>query len=66
MTGVLSTGTFLITAITATKARGAIRLGKYKLLEYYENGSVQLFDLEKDIGEQNDLSKAKPMSKRSY
>ena len=39
---------------------GAIRLGKYKLLEYYENGSVQLFDLEKDIGEQNDLSKAKP------
>ena len=39
---------------------GAIRLGNYKLLEYYENGSVQLFDLEKDIGEQNDLSKAKP------
>jgi arylsulfatase A-like enzyme len=39
---------------------GAIRLGKYKLLEYYENGSVQLFDLEKDIGEQNDLSEAKP------
>ena len=39
---------------------GAMRLGKYKLLEYYESGSVQLFDLEKDIGEQNDLSKAKP------
>ena len=35
---------------------GAIRLGKYKLLEYYENGSVQLFDLEKDLGERNDLS----------
>ncbi|MDE2714315.1 MAG: sulfatase-like hydrolase/transferase, partial [Verrucomicrobiota bacterium] len=39
---------------------GAIRSGKYKLIEYYENGSVQLFDLEKDLGEQNDLSKAKP------
>ncbi|HAW97900.1 MAG TPA: hypothetical protein DCX67_05130 [Opitutae bacterium] len=39
---------------------GAIRLGKYKLLEYYENGSVQLFDLEKDLGEQNDLSGSKP------
>ena len=39
---------------------GAIRLGKYKLLEYYENGSVQLFDLKEDLGEQNDLSKAKP------
>ena len=39
---------------------GAIRSGQYKLIEYYENGSVQLFDLEKDLGEQNDLSKAKP------
>ena len=39
---------------------GAIRLGNYKLLEYYENGSVQLFDLENDLGEQDDLSKAKP------
>ena len=39
---------------------GAIRLGNYKLLEYFENGSVQLFDLEKDLGEQNDLSKVKP------
>ncbi len=35
---------------------GAIRSGRYKLLEYFENGSVQLFDLENDIGEQNDLS----------
>ncbi len=35
---------------------GAIRLGKYKLLEYFENGSVQLFDLENDLGEQRDLS----------
>ncbi len=39
---------------------GAIRLGKYKLLEYFENGSVQLFDLENDIGEKKDLSKEKP------
>jgi arylsulfatase A-like enzyme len=39
---------------------GAIRSGKYKLLEYFENGSVQLFDLENDIGEQNDLSKIEP------
>jgi arylsulfatase A len=35
---------------------GAIRFGRYKLLEYYENGTVQLFDLENDIGEQNDLA----------
>ncbi|MEO0445531.1 MAG: sulfatase [Verrucomicrobiota bacterium] len=35
---------------------GAIRDGRYKLLEYFENGSVQLFDLANDIGEQNDLA----------
>ncbi len=39
---------------------GAIRWGKYKLLEYFENETVQLFDLESDIGEQNDLSKTDP------
>lgn len=37
---------------------GAIRDGDYKLLEYFENGTVQLFNLAKDIGEQNDLSKS--------
>lgn len=39
---------------------GAVRSGRYKLLEYYENGTVQLFDLENDIGEQNDLAKSQP------
>ena len=37
---------------------GAIRDGDYKLLEYFENGTVQLFNLKNDIGEQNDLSKS--------
>lgn len=35
---------------------GAIRDGDFKLLEYFENGTVQLFDLKNDIGEQKDLS----------
>ena len=35
-------------------------MGKYKLLEYFENGSVQLFDLENDIGERNDLAESQP------
>ena len=39
---------------------GAIRFGRYKLIEYYENGTVQLFDLENDIGEQNDIAKSHP------
>jgi arylsulfatase A-like enzyme len=35
---------------------GAIREGRYKLIEYFENGSFQLFDLENDPGEQFNLS----------
>jgi len=39
---------------------GAVRVGKYKLLEYFENGTVQLFDLDNDLGEQRDISKENP------
>lgn len=39
---------------------GAIRYGDYKLLEYYENNTVQLFNLKADPGEQHDLSKSDP------
>ena len=35
---------------------GAVREGAWKLLEYFENGTVQLFDLENDPGEQRDLA----------
>ena len=35
---------------------GAIRLRDYKLLDYFENDTVQLFNLAVDPGEQNDLS----------
>jgi arylsulfatase A-like enzyme len=39
---------------------GAIRCGDYKLLEYFENNTVQLFNLKDDPGEQNDLSQVAP------
>jgi arylsulfatase A-like enzyme len=39
---------------------GAIREGDYKLLEYFENNTVQLFNLKEDIGEQNDLARVRP------
>ncbi len=39
---------------------GAIRCGDYKLLEYFENNTVQLFNLKDDLGEQNDLSQVAP------
>jgi arylsulfatase A-like enzyme len=39
---------------------GAVRAGDYKLLEYFENNTVQLFNLRNDIGEQHDLSRSEP------
>lgn len=39
---------------------GAVRYGDYKLIEYYENNTVQLFNLKDDIGEQHDLSRTLP------
>lgn len=39
---------------------GAVRKGDYKLLDYFENNSVQLFNLKQDPGELNDLSASEP------
>jgi arylsulfatase A len=39
---------------------GAIRFGDYKLLEYFENNTVQLFNLSIDPGEQVDLARSQP------
>jgi arylsulfatase A-like enzyme len=39
---------------------GAVRYKNFKLIEYFENGTIQLFDLDKDIGELNDISKVNP------
>ncbi|MGK0188941.1 MAG: arylsulfatase A [Verrucomicrobiales bacterium] len=38
----------------------AIRDGDFKLIEYFENGSVQLFNLREDIGEHRNLASASP------
>jgi arylsulfatase A len=39
---------------------GAIRVGDFKLIENYEDGRLELFNLKDDIGEQNDLSETMP------
>ncbi len=39
---------------------GAVREGRWKLIEWYEDGRVELFDLESDIGESRDLAKIEP------
>jgi len=44
---------------------GAIRASDWKLIEYFETGDLELFNLKEDAGEQNDLSKAMPEKTRS-
>jgi arylsulfatase A-like enzyme len=39
---------------------GAIRIGPWKLVERYEDGSVELYNLDKDISESNDLADQYP------
>lgn len=43
-----------------TRPGAVIRLGKWKLHYYFENKEIELFDLEADISEKNDLSKSNP------
>jgi arylsulfatase A len=38
----------------------AIRSGKYKLIEYFDDDSVELYDLEADLSEKKDLAKELP------
>jgi arylsulfatase A-like enzyme len=39
---------------------GAVRVGNHKLLEFYEDSRVELYDLAADPGEQRDLAAAQP------
>lgn len=38
----------------------AIRKGDYKLIEQFESGTVELYDLSKDVGESKNLAKSQP------
>jgi arylsulfatase A-like enzyme len=39
---------------------GAVRKGDYKLVEVYETGAVELYNLRNDIGEEKNLARAMP------
>ncbi|MEM6845290.1 MAG: sulfatase, partial [Bacteroidota bacterium] len=39
---------------------GAVREGKWKLIENYETGGTELFNLAEDISEKNDLKFSHP------
>lgn len=43
-----------------SRPASAIRVGDYKLIEWFEDGSVELFDLSNDIGEEKNLATQEP------
>jgi arylsulfatase A-like enzyme len=43
-----------------TKPYGAIRSGDWKLIEFFEDGNIELFDLKSDPSEKTDLAKSRP------
>ena len=45
---------------TGNTPHSAIRIGDMKLLKFYEDDSVKLFDLSKDLGERTDLAARMP------
>jgi len=46
------------------KPGAAVRLGDYKLIEFFEDSTVELYDLSKDPGEENNISATKPEKAR--
>ncbi len=43
-----------------TTPASAIRMGNWKLIEYFEDGDPELYNLEDDLGETTDLSEERP------
>ena len=43
-----------------TTPAGAIRVGDFKLIEFFETGEIELYNLAQDIGEQNNLAASQP------
>jgi len=45
---------------SGNRPSGAVRAGDYKLIEWYEDSSVELYNLRNDIGEKHDLAGRMP------
>ena len=43
-----------------TTPAGAVRQGDWKLIEFFEDGKIELYNLRNDMSEKNDLAKTKP------
>jgi len=46
--------------IWRTTPAGAIRVGDYKLIEFFEDGKTELYNVMTDVGQKRDLTKEKP------
>ena len=47
-------------ALFRTRPGSVLRKGKWKLHEYFENGDIELYDLESDVGERSNVAKKYP------
>jgi arylsulfatase A-like enzyme len=47
-----------------SRPAGAVRVGRWKLVEHYDDGRAELFDLETDAAEARDLASAQPQRVR--
>jgi arylsulfatase A-like enzyme len=47
-----------------TTPAGAVRSGEFKLVEFFETGQVELYNLKEDPGEKNDLARQRPARAR--
>lgn len=45
---------------SGNRPSGAVRAGDYKLIEWYEDNSIELYNLRNDMGERHDLAKEMP------
>ena len=54
------------TPILTCTPYGAVRDGPFKLVEFYEDGHVELYDLREDIGETRNLAEAAPDKAREF
>ena len=43
-----------------TTPSGAVRMGDWKLIEYFDDGTLELYNLTKDMGETSNLAKQQP------
>jgi uncharacterized sulfatase len=48
-----------------SRPAGAIREGDWKLIEFFDDDAIELYNLRDDIGEQNNLAAAHPDKARS-